>query len=95
MASTVRVVRFTEDKDVTFPDTRLVEYLSRHGILPVLDERVVRTNLVYDLMEYAGVFAADYAVMGGYSHSRAGEFLFGGVTRELLRACPITLVMGH
>jgi nucleotide-binding universal stress UspA family protein len=33
--------------------------------------------------------------MGGYSHSRAGEFLFGGVTRDLLRACPISLVMAH
>ena len=95
LASNVRVVRFAEDKETAFPDTRLVEYLSRHGISTTLDERVVRLDLVGDLMEYCGVFAADYLVMGGYSHSRAGEFLFGGVTRELVRACPISLVMGH
>jgi nucleotide-binding universal stress UspA family protein len=38
---------------------------------------------------------AEYVVMGGYSHSRAGEFLFGGVTRQLLHDCSVTLVMAH
>lgn len=95
VARDVRIVRFTEEKEVAFPDTSLLEYLSRHGISAVLDERVVRMNVVDDLVEYAGVFAADYLVMGGYSHTRTGEFLFGGVTRELLRACPISLVMAH
>lgn len=93
LARDVRIVRFTEEKQVAFPDTRLLEYLSRHDIAAVLDERVARTNLVDDLIEYAGVFAADYMVMGAYSHSRAGEFFFGGVTRELLGRSPISLVM--
>jgi nucleotide-binding universal stress UspA family protein len=34
-------------------------------------------------------------VLGGYSRSRAGEFLFGGVTRDLLHACPVSLVTTH
>jgi nucleotide-binding universal stress UspA family protein len=95
MASEVRVVRYAEDKDVAFPDTRVVEYLSRHGVSAVLDLRPVRRDFADDLVEYAGVYSAEYLVMGGYSHSRAGEFLFGGVTRTLLRACPVTLVMAH
>ena len=95
MASQVRVVRFTENKDVAFPDTRLVEYLSRHGISAELDVRAVRNDFVDDLVEYARVYSAQYVVMGGYSHSRAGEFLFGGVTRALLHACPVTLVLAH
>jgi nucleotide-binding universal stress UspA family protein len=33
--------------------------------------------------------------MGGYGHSRAGEFLFGGVTRALIKECPIALVLSH
>ena len=95
MASQVRVVRFTENKDVAFPDTRLVEYLSRHGISAELDVRAVRNDFVDDLVEYARVYSAQYVVMGGYSHSRAGEFLFGGVTRALRHACPVTLVLAH
>jgi len=95
MATNVRIARYAEDKDASFPDTRLAEYLSRHGVSAVLDTRTGRAAVGNDLVEYAGVFAAEYLVMGGYSHSRAGEFLFGGVTRELLRACPITLVMAQ
>ena len=95
MASNVRVVRYAEDKEASFPDTRIVEYLSRHGVSAVLDTRTARTEFGDDLVEYARLFAAEYLVMGGYSHSRAGEFLFGGVTRELLRECPITLVMAQ
>jgi nucleotide-binding universal stress UspA family protein len=33
--------------------------------------------------------------MGGYSHNRIREFVFGGVTRNLLRECPIPLVIAH
>ena len=95
MASDVRVVRFAETKESSFPDTRLLEYLSRHGISAVLDSRTVHNDFVDDLVEYARVFSAEYLVMGGYSHSRTGEFLFGGVTRALLRSCPISLVMAH
>ena len=95
MASSVRIVRYTEDTETSFPDTHIVEYLSRHGISAVLDTRTTRTEFCNDLVEYARVFAADYLVIGGYSHSRAGEFLFGGVTRELIRDCPVTLVMAH
>lgn len=40
-------------------------------------------------------FAADMLVLGAYGHSRAQEFLFGGVTRELLAASPIPLFMAH
>lgn len=95
LARDVRVVRYTEARESAFPDTRLLEYLSRHGVSAVLDTRTCRTEIMSDLIEYSGVFVAEYLVMGGYSHTRAGEFLFGGVTRELLRACPVSLVMAH
>jgi nucleotide-binding universal stress UspA family protein len=95
MASQVRVVRYIEDKDQTFPDTRLLEYLSRHSISAELDIRSATNDFADDLVEYALVNRAEYVVMGGYSHSRAGEFLFGGVTRALLRACPVTLIIAH
>jgi nucleotide-binding universal stress UspA family protein len=33
--------------------------------------------------------------MGAYSHSRVGEWIFGGVTRALLKDCPVPLVLAH
>jgi nucleotide-binding universal stress UspA family protein len=95
MASKVRVIRITEDKETIFPDTNILEYLSRHGVHTQLDTRAVHHDFTQDLVEYASVTGASYIVMGGYSHSRAGEFLFGGVTRSLLREFPIPLVMAH
>jgi nucleotide-binding universal stress UspA family protein len=95
MASTVRVIRISEEKEATFPDARVLEYLSRHGVHAQLDTRAIRHGFTQDLIEYVAVAGASYLVMGGYSHSRAGEFLFGGVTRSLLREFPISLVMAH
>jgi nucleotide-binding universal stress UspA family protein len=95
VASDVRVIRFAEEKDAAFPDTRLLDYLSRHAIHAELDTRAPPAEFGAGLIEYASKAGATYLVMGAYSHTRAGEFLFGGVTRELLRACPIPLVMAH
>ena len=95
MASDVRVVRYTSDKDLSLNDTRLLEYLSRHEVRAELETHSPKSGVVDDLLDYASKAAAEYLVMGGYSHSRAGEFLFGGVTRGLLRACDVSLVMAH
>ena len=95
MASSVRIVRYVEDKDMAFADTALLEYLSRHGVHAEIESHLPKKKIGDDLVDFATHAGAEYIVMGGYSHSRAGEFLFGGVTRELLRACPISLVMAH
>lgn len=95
MASKVRVVRITEEKEAGFPDARVLEYLSRHGVHAQLDTQAVRHGFTQDLIEYVAVAGASYIVMGGYGHSRAGEFLFGGVTRSLLGEFPISLVMAR
>jgi nucleotide-binding universal stress UspA family protein len=33
--------------------------------------------------------------MGGYNHSRIGEYIFGGVTRTMLSASPIPIVIAR
>lgn len=38
---------------------------------------------------------ADLIVMGAYGHSRAQEFLFGGVTHDFLHSAPLPLFMAH
>jgi nucleotide-binding universal stress UspA family protein len=45
------------------------------------------------LLDMAYEQDVDLLVMGAYGHSRVREFVFGGVTRDLLAACPLPLFM--
>jgi nucleotide-binding universal stress UspA family protein len=38
---------------------------------------------------------ADLLVTGAYGHSRLGEWMFGGMTWELLATSPICCLMSH
>src|SRR5262249_42403904 len=38
---------------------------------------------------------ADLIVAGGYGHSRLGEWIFGGVTHELLASSPVCCLLSH
>ena len=104
IAREVRVVEIPEggnDDRRGFPATDVVEYLSRHGIHAQLkieeppagapSQEVVSGMIVAEALG-AG---ASYVVMGGYSHTRVAEYVFGGVTRTLLKNCPVALVVAH
>jgi nucleotide-binding universal stress UspA family protein len=105
LASEVRVLQVPEhkadDDRKTFPATSVLEYLSRHGIEADLTvEPAPGGNAGSDVVAGMIVAAARGAgaadvVMGGYSHSRIGEYVFGGVTRTLLKQCPVPLVIAH
>ncbi len=47
------------------------------------------------LIKVAAEEGADLLVTGAYGHSRLGEWIFGGVTRELLATAPICCLMSH
>jgi nucleotide-binding universal stress UspA family protein len=47
------------------------------------------------LLDEAVAADADLLVLGGYGHSRARELVLGGVTRELLIASNIPLLLAH
>ena len=101
LASRVRVLNVTETKERSglFPGTRLLEYLSRQGIHAELivesspaaadDDFVAGSLIAHSRSEGA------YVVMGGYSRSRVKEFLFGGVTRTMLRDTTVPLVIAR
>lgn len=102
LASSVHVLHILEEeKEEAFPSTRLLEYLSRHGIhaeLSVIEAGVdVRDQAVISatLMARAKAIDAAYMVMGGYNHSRIGEYIFGGVTRSMLKGAPLPLVIAR
>jgi nucleotide-binding universal stress UspA family protein len=102
LALSVHVVQITEEeKGGKFPATSLLEYLSRHDIsaelsvieagVDIHDQEVISKTIV----ARAQALQAAYLVMGGYSHSRVGEFVFGGVTRTLLKSCAVPLLIAH
>ena len=100
IASDVRIVQVRETgKDEAFPSTGLLEYLSRHGIHAELQIEALngaKHGAVADaVLAHATACDADYIIMGGYNHSRVGEYLFGGVTRTLLGDCPVPLFIAR
>lgn len=47
------------------------------------------------LLHESKAVGADLVVMGGYGHARLHEMLFGGVTRSMVRASPIPLLLSR
>jgi nucleotide-binding universal stress UspA family protein len=95
-AAAVHIVAIDEDKDFDFPPLGASVYLSRHGIHAELIRESKGTHSVDErLVASARSLGASYLVMGAYGHSRAREYLFGGVTRSLLKDCPIPLLLSR
>jgi nucleotide-binding universal stress UspA family protein len=78
------------------PGKDLAAHLARHGVK-------VRVNNIDGmgrsesaaLLDCAIAVSADMLVLGAYGHSRAEEWLLGGVTRELTQTSPIPLFLSH
>lgn len=97
LAASVHVLRVAEaDRQESFPATGLLEYLSRHGIHAELTiVPMDRQFICADLITEAHRRGAGFLVTGSYGHSRIGEYIFGGVTRDLLAGSPLPLVTVH
>jgi nucleotide-binding universal stress UspA family protein len=74
----------------------LTAYLVRHRII-VADQvwRPSRGSVAAELFQFVEDEKADLIVAGGYGHSGLGEWIFGGVTRELLAASPVCCMLSH
>ncbi len=71
-------------------------HLERHGVKVVSRAPVHATKSVADeLVRVAKDEGADLVVAGAYGHSRLGEQLFGGVTRDLFSMSPICCLLSH
>ena len=78
------------------PGCDLAGLLAGHGVrVEVRNLDSMGRTEARALLDEAAGFDADLLVIGAYGHSRAREFVFGGVTRELLAASPIPLLLAH
>jgi nucleotide-binding universal stress UspA family protein len=74
----------------------LAAYLRWHGIRAQAETaKSPVISISKKLEEIALGLDADLLIMGAYGHSRMREFIFGGVTGDLLSACAIPVLMAH
>ncbi len=102
MPAATRVTVLTIDDGSGFtasdeaPGAELCAVLARHGLdcsaalVPALDRDVGRV-----ILSEAAARGADVVALGAYGHSRLREFLLGGVSRHVLEASDIPLLMSH
>jgi len=71
-------------------------YLLRHRVAALHDVwRQARGPVAAELLRLVQDEGADLIVAGGYGHSRLGEWIFGGVTHELLASSPVCCMLSH
>jgi nucleotide-binding universal stress UspA family protein len=87
-----------EESEISdFEVKEVADMLVRHGA-PAPRTHVVHppaTAAESDILVHADQLDADLIVAGGYGHSRASEWVLGGVTRTLLRNCKRFLLLSH
>jgi nucleotide-binding universal stress UspA family protein len=89
---TLTALRGPDDSDL--PD--VLSYLRRHGVAATLHQQAARSAEVGGLLlSLAADLSADLLVMGCYGHGRAREWVMGGVTRTVLAAMTVPVLMVH
>lgn len=86
-----------DEADVLASAEKLATYLRKRGLKPQAGQvRAGARNAAEVLLDAADqTLKAGVLVMGGYGHSRAREFLFGGFTRHVLQKAPLPVFIGH
>ena len=98
-ASSIKVVGICEPGEETTAEGHLddvVRYLMRHRIKAAA--RVIlreHGSGAAQLVKLAQEEGADLLVTGAYGHTRLGEWIFGGVTQDLLGETSICCLMSH
>ncbi len=110
-ARRVELVRFVEREEPgPEPLLRAQAYLRLHGVQSStrllhrressLGERLISSwtpdaSVAEALLSHAADTDADLIVMGGFGHTRLWELVLGGVTRTMLEAMTVPVLMSH
>jgi len=86
----------SEKSRYDFPSTDGAKYLSRHGIdCEVVEIPRGEANIADTLFAAAQMRECGLLVMGAYGHSRLAELVMGGVTRRMLSAPKLPVLLAH
>jgi nucleotide-binding universal stress UspA family protein len=99
LAESVMIAEVLEEREGDHALQRVKDvagYLARHGI-EIVTERVRPSDVTVagSLLRLIEDENIDLVVVGAFGHSPLGEFIFGGVTRELLAQSPICCLFSH
>jgi nucleotide-binding universal stress UspA family protein len=98
-ANEVIVMEVTETGTVEESMHRLKDvarYLSRHSVTAVAEwVRPVEGTASSALLRLVEEQSIDLIVSGAYGHSRLGEWIFGGMTHDLLAESPVCCLLSH
>jgi nucleotide-binding universal stress UspA family protein len=99
-AEAVTVLSLCGEEGENNADTAIADVaaaIRRHGARGEVTTRVVSSSDASGdaVVDQAALVDADLIVAGGYGHSRLGEWVFGGVTRTLLRQDAVAVLMSH
>jgi nucleotide-binding universal stress UspA family protein len=90
------VVTGERDKSGELTGANMSRHLARHGINVEIKKIAAGSSGVQSaILAHTKESDADFLVMGGYGHSRLREFILGGVTRSILSAMPVPVLMSH
>jgi nucleotide-binding universal stress UspA family protein len=73
----------------------VVHYLARHRIAASAITTSTKDSVANELIRISQAENADLIVAGAYGHTRLGEWVFGGVTRDLLTSSPVCCLLAH
>jgi len=78
------------------PGADIARHLAHHGAQVEVRSLSSRGEDVgHLLLSQAAAFGADLVVMGAYGHSHLSEWVFGGVTRTVLREAGVPVLMSR
>lgn len=73
----------------------LERMLNRHDLKPTLDVRLSEWSAAHTILQRANAGQFDLLVMGGYHHTRAQEWILGGVTQSALSNSLVPVLLSH
>jgi nucleotide-binding universal stress UspA family protein len=93
-AKEITVLTIAEDESARDETARLIDYLGWHG-LRVVAERIDPGADGPAALLTAASAKSGLLVMGGYSHTRVREWVFGGFTQSVLDHAELPVLMAH
>lgn len=94
-AQIVQVAMFNQESQAAAPGSDLAAYLARHQIKIEVIARETDREIGHAVLSLASELECDLMIMGGYGHARFREILLGGVTRTVLEAMTVPVLMSH
>jgi nucleotide-binding universal stress UspA family protein len=95
-AKKVSILSGADGAELRLPAKDLVQHLGWHGVKATAHTfKTGPFSVGKALLAQVKKLGADLLVMGGYGHSRRREMIFGGVTRHVLSAARLPVLMLH